>query len=505
MKTAVICIDNAIRSLYVMIKKPEAIDSISFQTILSDEEFLSHITDCVWLTDMKNALRELSNKAELLFLSSLSPESNILLGKFLEHNMILNHENGVEPALVNLSLPAEKECITWHRYKTKTSYIDSLVIRKPLIMVLGFCAEDIAVAYSNAIPSIILNEDSEKDFADEVLGVINQGKNEGDKGEKSIDTSGILYTKNWSDISRFLSHLIGDSSEINEICNSHAENYADWLSDLDQKSSLILVVATFCAAIFLNLLVDKNSSPNIWIIISAGIGLLVSLLSMYFAITSFASRVTHGAERIRELLFPACSKKAKHPAAPITDKENVKNSKFAASASAKYLLNRYGTLDYNEIVAKNLLNLRASNYTKIIPEFFSRILLTIAIVLIFLIGVVSVVLRFSISSNPSPDLIADVRIDHIVDGNLYEDEIHVFTSSDFDESLSCLSPQGQQKVKSIVNSIENRSSLFVLLDSSSLGLDNGSVSQYKRKIYITLISEELNALGINMEVVLIND
>lgn len=383
-------------------------------------------------------------------------------------------------------------------YEKKKHTLCHLTNDRQVSLMLGADATDAAAAYVNKIPSIIYTPAEEETLIEKIAKLTEEDK---------IDEYSVAAVKRWTDVCLYAKHCLELTDSINEICNNHAANYADWLSDLDQKSYLILVVATFCATTFLSILIQTAPANRLLMVIMSALGLLASLSSMYFAIISFASRVTHGTEVIVDFLFPALvHKKKRHYAAPFEDRTQIDTSSFGASAGAKYLLKRYKTLNKNEIVAKNMMNLRASNYKKIFPEYIARVLLFCSLIIMFLIGAISCVSYFSLIPTVADVPRMEYSIKSASKDGIDDKIVSVFYSDDFDETLSELSGQGQSKIDTILNQMsEEQNLVFVSLDRASFDLANDAISNFKRNIYLTIISEALVKHGQEMEIVLIDE
>ncbi|HKZ43355.1 MAG TPA: HAD family hydrolase, partial [Candidatus Hodarchaeales archaeon] len=107
-----------------------------------------------------------------------------------------------------------------------------------------------------------------------------------------------LYFRNWDDIAVALQLYCGTSSPLSNLLELHIKEYGGWLSDLDSKSRLLLIIDTALFAVCFNWL-DKVGTPTLRYLL-AGCGLL-SALAMVFNIRAFASRRVRG-ERAGDII-----------------------------------------------------------------------------------------------------------------------------------------------------------------------------------------------------------
>lgn len=465
---------------------PKALKNKSFL------EFLSLTCDATIILDLRSVLSELNKNSDIIYLTVCPPKALPYINHFLNVNGFMGAGEKIH-IIFNKSGVAHNSQL----YEKKKNVLSHLSNGRQTVLMFGADTTDAAAAYINKIPSVIYAPVKEETF---IAGIAELTH------EDEIDEYSVAVVKEWSDICLYAKHCLGLTECVNEICSKHASNYADWLSDLDQKSYLILVVATFCSTTFLNILIQANPSNRLLVVILSIVGLIASLLSMYFAITSFASRVTHGAEVIFDLLFPVLMhKKHRHYAAPVEDKARIDTSSFGVSAGAKYLLKRYKTLNKNEIVTKNMMNLRASNYTKIFPEYFARVLLVFSIIIMFLIGGISCFSYFIHPTAVTGTFRANYSIKSVSKDKIDDNRIYIFYPGDFDQTLSQLSTQGQCKIDTILDQMTDAQNLaFVSLDPTSFFLSDDTISDYKRNIYLAILSDALLKHGKEMEIVLID-
>lgn len=378
-------------------------------------------------------------------------------------------------------------------FESKKRAFQQIVKKYNVIAHIGDQASDAASSYAWGISSIVLsNNDSEVYSA--VADYLNIDVD-------AIDSYGILCIDDWSDIGRYLLNRTGNSSSINDACRIHAENYASWMNDLDQKSSLILVVATFCASIFFTFLTRSGTSVSILIL--SILGFLFSLVSVFSAIRSFSSRITHGNESIVKVLWACFSKNsALKTFSPLVDRKKAAESNFPENLGAKYLYKRYHTFNEDGFVGKNMINLRAANYEKIYPEFLAKVCLFMTILILVLMGFLTV---YPSLFAKTADQNSANKIISIANQQFEISQLYSFQSTDFDFDVFSLSDTGEMKIAPIVVAYTTQpfSELFVTIaDKSEYPefIQNGI-----DEIQIGIIYEALLKHGIEVKVVLLQN
>lgn len=380
-------------------------------------------------------------------------------------------------------------------YDSKKLSIGELLDQYQIIVHIGDLASDAAASYVHGISSIVLSN-HENEVVSSVAQILNISADD-------IDPYGILCIANWNDIGEYILNRIGKSSSINDACKIHADNYASWMSDLDQKSSLILVVSTFSASIFLSFL--TNAETTLRILLLSIIGFVLSLVSMAFAIRSFSSRITHGNESITKVLWSVFTNNYKSKTfSPINDRKKSANSKFPENLGAKYLYRRYSTFNEDCFVGKNMINLRAANYEKIYPEFLAKVCLGGSILVLFIIGVFNVSPSATIIQTEN---IGEISLTIMTDQQIEIPQIHCFTSSDFDFEAFTLSKSGETKLNAIIAAYEDQSfdELYLCIPPENHNELSDFIQKKRDDIQLSIIYEKLVNSGIEIKVVLLKN
>ena len=370
-------------------------------------------------------------------------------------------------------------------FEKKTKELELLKKDILPVVVVGDRVSDIGAAYVNEIPSIIYSDLSEKEVRSQLATLLNVH-------EIDIDDYSYISVKKWNEIKNYILHIIGVSDDINDVCRMHSQNYADWLDDLDQKTSLILVIATFCATMFLNLL--SSGQSGIAFIFSA-VGFVSSIISMAFAIRGFSSRVTHSSETIYALLF---KKDDSRVVMPLSERKKISKSRFSSSAGAKYIWNRYMTFDKNSIVSKNLFNLRAANYEKIYPEYYGKCLLYVSIVMLLFIGAINIA-KVPITRDNST---VDNTLTTVTQGVLENKPILGLTSQDFDFNKMVLSTKGRAKIDEYLTQ-NDCNILYLTFPEDLLPRNSKMIHVSERQLYGAIIYDYVATIQSNPEVIIV--
>lgn len=439
-----------------------------------------------------NILTELcrQNAFEVIYLTSRNPA---LLAYTKAQLIAKNYPYADDDHIVFAEVTSDKlDNYSDNSFAAKEAAIGSLCKTHQIIAHIGDLASDAAASYFHEVTSIVLSS-SENNIIESVSKLIKINTSE-------IDPYGILCIPDWADIKDYLLNRTGQSSSIADSCKVHAENYASWMSDLDQKSSLILVIATFSSSIFFSILTDDGIPPIK--LIFAGIGFIFALISMYSAISSFSSRVTHGNESILKVLFSVLTRNYKSSTfSPIHESNTAAKTKFPENIGAKYIYRRFQTFNEDTFSAKNMVNLRAANYQKIYPEYLAKVLLIASIILLFLIA-------FSGFFPSSHTDYAD-QISVTVMQNHQADIPHIysFDSTDFDFESFTLSTNGKSKLDTIAGIYAQQpfDSLYISFSPDATNNLSEFLTVKRDELQLSIIYEALSDKMIDVKVVLIRN
>lgn len=331
---------------------------------------------------VKNAnyyLTKLSEFVDIIYLTSRAERLRKVTQKSL-------NEFGFPKGELIMAREENKEAVETYdevQLKEKNSIIKDLVLTREIVFGVGDTAADSISYYENGVQAVLITtHESEKSVEKEIISR--------QKSIEDYDEFGFIALDSWEEIYDFALYSLGESDDLQEIIDIQTKDYTNFLGDLDNKSSMILIIATFCATAFFSAITARFYGDNLFLKISSILGLAFSLLSVFFAIKSFSSKVAHGKDRMGKIIFDAFFKK-KTTLAPHLEKKVVNKSKFARTATIKYLHSRYDTLDKKAIKNKTLYNMRSANYEKIFPEFQAKICLFFAIGFMFLSALIFVI------------------------------------------------------------------------------------------------------------------
>lgn len=334
-----------------------------------------------------------------------------------------------------------------------------------------------------------------------------------------IDKYSYITLDTWSEVYRCIISVVSDKDELKEICIQHSNDYSKWMFDLDNKAYLILVAATFCVTSFISLL-GKNIFESVILKILIFLGIITSVLSMYFAVQAFASRNTHGkvdlkgeyrgenkANRLLRWVryfipvlygkFPECTKAYEDVFFANVNKECVNNSKFAEIAYLKYFKERYNVLNPNVIISKTLFALRDSNYKKILSERYARVFLNVTLCIVAIVSCCCIFGGNGTSDNNTKQINNEVYV--MTETGVYKTVLELDDTC-FDNEQISLSENGKRKIKNVC---ENSDEKYLICEiSSKKNYENNKVSGYINSIKFELVKEYIdNTFG--AEVILI--
>jgi len=188
---------------------------------------------------------------------------------------------------------------------------------------------------------------------------------------------------------------------VEELRTEFTQQYAKWLGEIDTKCMIVVTIATIVSALSGKIVVDVIDSKVVtnyeWLMtLPALLSFVASILSMIYAIRAFSSRHTSGPKgtktviiRIKQyfgLLFTSFEQYVALPQDPINDYNNalLKTDQEKSDLHSHFFQSRYGTTDLDIIANMRMLELRATNYSKLYAERIASSLLILGIVMILL-------------------------------------------------------------------------------------------------------------------------
>ena len=283
--------------------------------------------------------------------------------------------------------------------KWKQSYVSELVSSEQLVAAISDTSDDVSAFAALGIPSILFHSHGKpKDLRSEIDRKINN----------QFISESVQLASDWQRVANLVKALDKSEDELADLVMTHSAEYASFLSDLDAKARLLLIIATFLGTSFfavlwyavsqLSPLLDKTSTILYQVLgIAGGIGLTASLLAMTFSIRAFSSRHTRGTIAGRFITLGRLSfffrnfipiiigKESCPPGSPVEEAQlayKEQGSLLRRLTHLAFFQRHYGTYDPILIRNQRMLDLRAMNYAKIYPEIYARNMLFIAIMLV---------------------------------------------------------------------------------------------------------------------------
>jgi len=180
--------------------------------------------------------------------------------------------------------------------KWKQTYVSELVSSEQLIAAISDTPSDVSVFAMLGIPSILFHSHGKpEDLRFEIDRKINN----------QFISESIQLTPDWQRVANLVGALDKSEDELVTLVETHSAEYASFLSDLDAKARLLLIIATFLGTSFFAILwhtvsqfspqLDKTSTLLYQVLgVAGGIGFMASILAMTFSIRAFGSRHSRG-------------------------------------------------------------------------------------------------------------------------------------------------------------------------------------------------------------------
>lgn len=280
----------------------------------------------------------------------------------------------------------------------KCQFASEYVCHKPVLAAISDTPEDVSIFASLGIPSILFNSHGNPDeLRSQVAQII----------QSEFISESIRFISTWEEIPDIIRTLDKSEVELLQLVATHTTEYTSFLRDLDAKTRLLLVIATFLGASFFGIswhAFPQFASSTLYKIlgVSAGFGLIFSLLAMVFSIRAFSSRHTRGSaagEVISlkgwRMFFDILRGQEVRPGgSPVEEAEAARQGKGPTGrlAHLAFFQHHYGTYDPILIRNRRMLDMRALNYQKIYPEVWARRMLIAGLVLVFVCFIVMILI-----------------------------------------------------------------------------------------------------------------
>ncbi len=271
----------------------------------------------------------------------------------------------------------------------KIDAIRTLSRDRDIVTLVGDRPEDIRAAMASSIPCALYASTMTKAEKEEM------------KAENEV---GLTICDTWLEIGAAIDRFEAGTRQMAEFRSSFTDQYAKWLGDIDNKCRVIVTIAAALAALSGKLLLDVtevvDDETSNWIdkieVAPIGVALLCSVLAMIYAIRAFTSRRTSGpvsgeiiTPHVKQWIATLLGRPKRWtflPSDAIAEfrKAHAGSELEKARAHFKFFYSRYQTHDPNSLQNLRLLELRASNYSKLYAERMASTLLIASVALLVL-------------------------------------------------------------------------------------------------------------------------
>jgi phosphoglycolate phosphatase-like HAD superfamily hydrolase len=261
----------------------------------------------------------------------------------------------------------------------KFQNVRKLSLERQIVAVIGDRPEDIKAAQGAAVPAILFKS-TLKD--PEVEAIVR------------ADRSGLIVCSSWTEIATAVEKLQSGSAQMALLRTLFSEQYGSWLRDIDEKMKIVVAVAAVIVA-FCGGELHENASYDFgwWLLL---LTLIVSSLATVYAVRGFTSRYSSGTlssspvrtqlKQVFAVLLGWPQKWLHLPNDAIAEYRAIQHAseREQASAHLKFFYDRYRTHNPDALLNLRMLELRATNYSKLYAERIASNLLILAITLIVL-------------------------------------------------------------------------------------------------------------------------
>jgi len=261
----------------------------------------------------------------------------------------------------------------------KKETLRKLHSERQLITVIGDRPEDVQAAQEIGLPAIL--------FASTL-------PHPEVEGLRRKAMSGLVVCASWPEIAAAAEKLRSGSTLMAKLRELFAAQYGSWLRDIDEKARTVVIIAAILVAFSGNALREqKNHDFGWWFLLLA---LISSTLSTVYAIRAFTARYASGElstepvrTRIKQwiAIFLGYQSSWSHlPGDAIEEYKNLRHSpeNQQASAHLKFFYETYQTHNPDALLNLRMMELRATNYSKLYAERIASKLLLISVVLLLI-------------------------------------------------------------------------------------------------------------------------
>jgi phosphoglycolate phosphatase-like HAD superfamily hydrolase len=330
----------------------EVVSKIPLSAVAGSVEAITTLVDkginIVFITGRHKSLREDT-------VDSLE-RIGIVKGSYLLH--MDNSDNPTDPA----------NAIKEQNYKE--SLMKSIASNAEVIAAIGDRLSDIRAAVEAKVPAILFDSTSYQQSEWQKV--------------MSLSHVGLERCSSWDEVMFVLGQFEVGSSQMERLRESFTNQYSSWLQNLNTLSAIDVTIATLLAAFSSQAIM--NTGLHGISRTTVAFSLIMSLLSLIFAIRAFTARYTSG-KSVNESIIP----KLKQVYYILIDRRKGANmngdaideylalkkaSQFDQSrAHLDFFFQRYGTYNPRALLNLRLYEMRAVNYAKAYPEHISSTIL----------------------------------------------------------------------------------------------------------------------------------
>jgi phosphoglycolate phosphatase-like HAD superfamily hydrolase len=261
--------------------------------------------------------------------------------------------------------------------KHKIETLRKISTQRVLVTMIGDRPEDIEAIRSVGLPGILFKSTLQDAEVNELL-----------RG----DRTGTVVCNTWSEIAGAVQQLLSASTQMAALRESFTTQYAAWLGDLDSKMTIVVALAAVIVGFCSNeLRLDQPSDHGRWLLL---LTLIISAPSTIYAIRGFTSRYSSGKlsaiqvqTNAKQWLAILCAYPKKwlfQPGDAIADDQALRSASEPEQASAhlKFFYDKYQTHNPTALLNLRMMELRATNYSKVYAERIASKLLLISIILV---------------------------------------------------------------------------------------------------------------------------
>jgi phosphoglycolate phosphatase-like HAD superfamily hydrolase len=348
---------EAFKNFFEQLETPETIERHIAPLFSGAKETIA------WLTKRRVAVHYVSGRPESLRAATLAELRSHGLSV---DNGVLHFSGRVTGQLSpgSSSLGAE----------AKARLIGHIAQRWEILAMVGDRPEDVEAGTNAGVPGILLASTTG------AAGV-----------RQEVSGAPSAVCDSWPEVAIELAQILSGTEEIRRQRQRFVDNYVTWLGEIDSKSQTTILIAGALSALTTPVLTGEHFNFRVdWMLVLV---LLLSILSMVYAIRAFTSRYTSGALTARAipvklkqwlailLDWPESWKSVPNDA--LRDYQALKAADAATQARAhlQFFQERYRTRDPDVLLNLRLYEMRAANYAKLYPERLASKLLVTAIAL----------------------------------------------------------------------------------------------------------------------------